>query len=490
MLCENFLKLCKIYYYNHCAFFNVQKDFVVQAGDPTDSGEGGSSVWYHIQEQERQSQSQSRSASSGSVSRLFKPERNPKNKHIELGTLSMACSSDGGAGSIFFVTLTSNASYLDGKHAPFGRVVEDDSLDTLRKFNDEVLTDDSGKPLRDVRIRHVVVLDDPFPDPPGLVVPPSSPLPTAAQLKSLRVGEDEELPAEGDADAAELDAVRRAREARAQALTLEMVGDLPFADVKPPENVLFVCKLNAVTRSEDLELIFSRFGEILSCEVIRDKKSGDSLNFAFVEFDKKEDAERAYAKMDNVLIDDRRIHVDFSQSACLSSVPDNPSDTPHMLMLPRVSCTCAGVSKLHNDWIYQRTGGRPPPNKGGSGGPQRGPPRQDRDRELSEPSSRASFRPRNGKGNEEMLFDLGDVSRERDSARDRRSDGKDGKWADRDAGRRREDVAGSRRDRSRSRSRDRGEQSRRRDRGDHRARERDSDRDSQRRRDSDRERRR
>ena len=309
LLCENFLKLCKLYYYNYCAFFNVQRDFVVQTGDPTDTGEGGSSVWYHIEQQQQQQQ---RSNGKG-TSRLFKPERHPNNKHTELGTLSMACSPDGGAGSIFFITLTENATYLDGKHAPFGRCVEEDSLETLRKFNTDVLTDETGKPLRDVRIRHVVVLDDPFPDPEGLNVPPNSPLPTAAQLKSLTVGEDEELPDE-DADQEALDAVRRAREARAQALTLEMVGDLPFADVRPPENVLFVCKLNAVTRSEDLELIFSRFGEILSCEIIRDKKTGDSLNYAFIEFDKKEEAERAYVKMDNVLIDDRRIHVDFSQS--------------------------------------------------------------------------------------------------------------------------------------------------------------------------------
>ena len=40
------------------------------------------------------------------------------------------------------------------------------------------------------------------------------------------------------------------------------VGDLPDADVKPPENVLFVCKLNPVTTDEDLEIIFSRFGLI------------------------------------------------------------------------------------------------------------------------------------------------------------------------------------------------------------------------------------
>jgi hypothetical protein len=71
-----------------------------------------------------------------------------------------------------------------------------------------------------------------------------------------------------------------------------MVGDLPFANVRPPENVLFVCKLNSVTRDEDLELIFSRFGKIMSCQVIRDKKTGDSLQYAFIEFDRREDAEQ------------------------------------------------------------------------------------------------------------------------------------------------------------------------------------------------------
>merc|ERR1712098_127777 len=94
----------------------------------------------------------------------------------------------------------------------------------------------------------------------------------------------------------------------------EMVGDLPDAEVAPPENVLFVCKLNPVTADEDLEIIFSRFGKVVSSEVIRDKKTGDSLQYAFVEFDCPEACERAYFKMDNVLIDDRRIHVDFSQS--------------------------------------------------------------------------------------------------------------------------------------------------------------------------------
>merc|ERR1711910_126582 len=42
--------------------------------------------------------------------------------------------------------------------------------------------------------------------------------------------------------------------------------------------------------------------------------SGESLQYAFVEFEERAACEQAYFKMDNVLIDDRRIHVDFSQS--------------------------------------------------------------------------------------------------------------------------------------------------------------------------------
>ena len=61
-------------------------------------------------------------------------------------------------------------------------------------------------------------------------------------------GEDSELDEVTREEAAEK--ARREREARAQALTLEIVGDLPYAEVKPPENVLFVCKLNPVTEGQ------------------------------------------------------------------------------------------------------------------------------------------------------------------------------------------------------------------------------------------------
>lgn len=217
------------------------------------------------------------------------------------------------AGSQFLITLGDNIDSLDGKAIIFGRVVE--GLDTLDKIN-RSLTSTTGRPLKDIRIKHTIVLDDPFDDPAGLIEPQQSPPPTKAQLDTVMIADDEEL--EDDMDEAALEKLRKEREARAQALTLEMVGDLPFAEVKPPENVLFVCRLNPVTQDEDLQLIFSRFGTIASCEVIRDKRTGDSLQYAFIEFEDQKDCEQAYLKMQDVLIDDHRIHVDFSQSVSKS----------------------------------------------------------------------------------------------------------------------------------------------------------------------------
>lgn len=278
----------------------VSKDFLAQVGDPTATGTGGESIWSHIA-----------SKQDTRAPRYFTPEFVPRLKHKTKGTVSMAVApaledgTIGGCGSQFFITLGDNIDYLDGKHAVFGHVVE--GLDTLDRLN-EAFTDQEGRPFKDIRLRHVEILgeyaapvvcssgltagvDDPFDDPEGLVVPDS--IPTKPPDNSTRIAEDEDplatLPEE------EAEEERRKKAAQASALTLEMVGDLPFANVRPPENVLFVCKLNPVTRDEDLELIFSRFGIIMSCQVIRDKKTGDSLQYAFIEFDKHEDAEQVRA---------------------------------------------------------------------------------------------------------------------------------------------------------------------------------------------------
>ncbi|UKJ88962.2 peptidyl-prolyl cis-trans isomerase [Theileria orientalis] len=106
----------------------------------------------------------------------------------------------------------------------------------------------------------------------------------------------------------------RDREAKSRAVVLEILGDLPDADITPPKNVLFVCKLNPVTEEGDLKIIFSRFGTVKKCDIIKDYVTGDSLQYAFIEFETEASCNEAYFKMQNVLIDDRRIHVDFCQS--------------------------------------------------------------------------------------------------------------------------------------------------------------------------------
>ncbi|KAM6367356.1 peptidyl-prolyl cis-trans isomerase-like 4 isoform 1-T1 [Alca torda] len=294
--CLNFLKLCKVKYYNYCLIYNVQRDFIIQTGDPMGTGRGGESIFCQLY---------------GDQARFFEAEKVPRIKHKKKGTVSMVNNGNDQHGSQFLITTGENLDYLDGVHTVFGEVTE--GMDVLKTIN-ETFVDKDFIPYQDIRINHTVILDDPFEDPPGLSVPDRSPEPTKEQLDSGRIGADEEIDDLKGRSADEIEEVQAEKEAKTRAILLEMVGDLPDAEVKPPENVLFVCKLNPVTTDEDLEIIFSRFGPIKSCEVIRDWKTGESLCYAFIEFEKEEDCEKAYFKMDNVLIDDRRIHVDFSQS--------------------------------------------------------------------------------------------------------------------------------------------------------------------------------
>ncbi|XP_040206528.1 peptidyl-prolyl cis-trans isomerase-like 4 [Rana temporaria] len=294
--CLNFLKLCKIKYYNYGLVHNVQRDFIIQTGDPLGTGRGGESIFSKLY---------------GEQARYFEPEKVPRIKHKKMGTVSMVNNGSDQHGSQFLITTGENLDYLDGVHTVFGEVTE--GMDVLKKIN-ETFVDKDFVPYQDIRINHTVILDDPFDDPEGLVIPDRSPEPTKEQLDSGRIGADEEIDDNKGKSIEEIEEQLAEKEAKTRAVLLEMVGDIPDAEIKPPENVLFVCKLNPVTTDEDLEIIFSRFGSIKSCEIIRDWKTGESLCYSFIEFEKEEDCEKAYFKMDNVLIDDRRIHVDFSQS--------------------------------------------------------------------------------------------------------------------------------------------------------------------------------
>ncbi|KAL4171514.1 hypothetical protein KRP22_009609 [Phytophthora ramorum] len=303
LACTNFLKLCKTKYYHGCLFFNVQENFMVQAGDPTATGGGGDSIYGKLY---------------GAQARFFEdelPRAKGRSHQDRSGLLGMASGSANQNASQFYITTRAeDMAYLDEQHTIFGEVAE--GMDVLAEIN-ALFVDKDHRPYQDVRIKHTYVLEDPFPDPKGLdeLIPPSSPTRERPEQEQVepRLAADEKLDENEGRTEQEIEKAVREKEAKSRAVVLEMIGDLPDADVKPPEEVLFVCKLNPVTESADLDMAFCRFGQC-KAEVIRDQKTGDSLCFAFVEFTDRRHCEEAYFKMNNVLLDDRRIKVDFSQS--------------------------------------------------------------------------------------------------------------------------------------------------------------------------------
>lgn len=334
---KNFLKLCKIKYYNGCLFHTVQKDFTAQTGDPTGSGTGGDSVYKFLY---------------GEQARFFGDEIRVDLKHAKTGTVAMASAGENLNASQFYITLRDNLDYLDEKHTVFGEVAE--GLETLSRIN-ESFVDEKNRPYKNIRIKHTYILEDPFDDPPQLseLIPDASPegKPKDEIVDKARL-EDDWVPLDEQLGAAELEEVIRSKDAHSSAVVLESIGDIPDADIKPPENVLFVCKLNPVTEDEDLHTIFSRFGTVVSAEIIRDFKTADSLCYAFIEFENRQACERAYFKMDNALIDDRRIHVDFSQS--VSKLWNQFRRRDHQTGKGKGCFKCGGLDHIAKDCTGQQ----------------------------------------------------------------------------------------------------------------------------------------
>ena len=295
----NFLKLCKIKYYNNCLFYSVQKDYICESGSPTNKNSDTTSIYGII---------------NGESKKYFKDEIIPKFKHNKKGLIGTANIGPNMNTSTFYITLTNNPiNSLNNKHTIFGIVKE--GFDTLEKINNSYC-DNNNRPYKNIRIKHTYILDDPFNDLEGMIIPSKSPeykidkndiehLEDTFDINNFYKDKNTEE---------QIKNKLQEQETKNRALILELLEDIPDVDIKPPENVLFICKLNPITQDEDLENIFERFGPIKSCQIVRDKKTGESLQYGFIEFEKVEDCERAYLKMNGVLIDDKRIKVDFSQS--------------------------------------------------------------------------------------------------------------------------------------------------------------------------------
>lgn len=120
----------------------------------------------------------------------------------------------------------------------------------LNKIND-LHVDELFRPLLNVRIKHVTILDDPFEDPIELKFPSRSPSPkTFKGFGRLEYEEKEELIDKMDAKN-ELELIELAQEhkAKSRAVVLEMLEDLPDADIKPynPLSIIHTAQITSST---------------------------------------------------------------------------------------------------------------------------------------------------------------------------------------------------------------------------------------------------
>lgn len=129
--CRNFAELARRGYYDNTIFHRIIDDFMIQGGDPTGTGRGGTSIY----------------------GKSFADEIHPDLKHTGAGILSMANSGPNTNGSQFFITLAPTP-HLDRKHAIFGRVYS--GLITVQRIG-RVPTGKNDRPTEDVKIRKAFI---------------------------------------------------------------------------------------------------------------------------------------------------------------------------------------------------------------------------------------------------------------------------------------------------------------------------------------------
>jgi peptidyl-prolyl cis-trans isomerase-like 1 len=131
--CKNFETLTKRGYYDTLLFHRIIPNFMLQTGDPTGTGRGGSSIY----------------------GEKFEDEIHPGLKHTGAGILSMANAGPNTNGSQFFITLAPTP-WLDGKHTIFGRVTR--GMGVVKRMG-LVKTGAEDRPVDEVRIVRARVLD-------------------------------------------------------------------------------------------------------------------------------------------------------------------------------------------------------------------------------------------------------------------------------------------------------------------------------------------
>ena len=128
---ENYLKLVDEKFYDGLIFHRVIKNFMIQGGDPTGTGMGGSKE---------------------KIKGEFMQNGVKNTLEHTKGVISMARSQMPNSASSQFFICHVNTPHLDGGYAAFGVVVN--GLDVVDKIAN-VKTDYRDKPLEDVRIKSI-----------------------------------------------------------------------------------------------------------------------------------------------------------------------------------------------------------------------------------------------------------------------------------------------------------------------------------------------
>lgn len=133
---ENFLDLVNDGFYDGLIFHRVINNFMIQGGDPTGTGMGGSE---------------------NTIKGEFAQNGVKNDLSHTRGVISMARSQSYDSASSQFFIVHQDSTYLDGSYAAFGKMV--DGYDVL----DEIATtptDSSGKPLTDQVIKTIRVVEN------------------------------------------------------------------------------------------------------------------------------------------------------------------------------------------------------------------------------------------------------------------------------------------------------------------------------------------
>lgn len=157
---KNFIELSKEGYYDGVIFHRIIKDFMIQGGDPTGTGMGGSSIY----------------------GEKFEDEFSMDLFNLR-GALSMANAGPNTNGSQFFIVQNKNLPYpkdsliqggwpeevvetytgggtphLDGRHTVFGQLVDEESYKVLDEIA-AVRVGAQDKPVDDVVIESVEIIE-------------------------------------------------------------------------------------------------------------------------------------------------------------------------------------------------------------------------------------------------------------------------------------------------------------------------------------------